>query len=137
MTVARHLQPKSFKTFSERYIIQVLLNICRTFFESLCQGVEANLIHSFIHFRFCFLGLADPSDHQIMVNLQAVQANKSATQAVQAKIWCNPLECADEPRAGVCDPAAVSALAQGTKPVLSDIRSMHAESMLVAMRAIS
>ena len=50
--------------------------------------------------------------------MQAVQANIIAAQAAQAMLIRAPVSlrqesCAGEPRAGICDPAAVTALAQG------------------------
>ena len=53
--------------------------------------------------------------------MQAVQANMIAAQAVQAKLIralfsLGQASCADEPQAGICDPAAVTAHAQGSRP---------------------
>ena len=72
--------------------------------------------------------------------MQAVQANIIAAQAVQAMLICAPVSlrqesCAGEPRAGICDPAAVTALAQGSRPSLSADRSKLGESLPAAMEA--
>ena len=72
--------------------------------------------------------------------MQAVQANIIAAQAVQAMLVSVPVSlrqesCAGEPLAGICDPAAVTALAQGSRPFLSAVRSKLGESLPAAMEA--
>ena len=66
--------------------------------------------------------------------MQAVQANIIAAQAVQAMLIRAPVSlrqesCAGKPRVGICDPAAVTALAQGSKAFLSADRSKLGESI--------